>query len=241
MDTARNTRGYDLFKLIVALILLALLIIMLLTLRPPGTTPTTTSPATQTAAAGEVIAPVEGATPIEPEEVALQPTEAAQPTETTAAAVVQIATEPPPQPTATATQAPTPTEEPVAPTAEPAALEPTATPAQPAEEAEATPTPAAAESAGGVDCPLALPPRLAVGDQARVMSNLNLRSDPGLESSLVRTHRVGTVLEVIGGPVCGTFDGGAYLWWEVRLPDGTTGWSAEGSSRANFYFLQAQP
>jgi hypothetical protein len=31
---------------------------------------------------------------------------------------------------------------------------------------------------------------------------------------------------------------GAYLWWQIRLPDGRVGWSAEGSLHGSFYFIE---
>jgi hypothetical protein len=73
------------------------------------------------------------------------------------------------------------------------------------------------------------------------MSNLNLRQAAGINSPLVRTSPAGTLLEITGGPVCEPINSGAYLWWQVTAPDGTQGWSAEGSSTGGFYFLQPQP
>jgi hypothetical protein len=31
---------------------------------------------------------------------------------------------------------------------------------------------------------------------------------------------------------------GAYLWWQIQLPDGNVGWSAEGSLHGSFYFME---
>jgi hypothetical protein len=76
---------------------------------------------------------------------------------------------------------------------------------------------------------------------ARVMSNLHMRASPGIENNLIRTNPAGVVLEVIGGPVCGPYNGSAYQWWEVRAPDGASGWSAEGSTGGSIYFLQPVP
>jgi hypothetical protein len=89
-----------------------------------------------------------------------------------------------------------------------------------------------------VDCPLALKPRLKVGDTAKVTSNLNMRSSAGIGSKLILTNPAGTQLTIIGGPTCEPYQGGAYLWWQVQRSDEQTGWSAEGSLTGKFYFLE---
>jgi len=95
-----------------------------------------------------------------------------------------------------------------------------------------TPLPASA------DCPLALPTRLNLGDTARVTTHLHLRTEAGIGNQLILTNLPGTELTIIGGPVCAPYHRGAYLWWQVSLPNDQTGWSAEGSSSSNFYFLE---
>jgi hypothetical protein len=93
-----------------------------------------------------------------------------------------------------------------------------------------------------VACPLALPPRLKVGMTARVTTNLHFRSSAGIAAgNLVHSNLSGTKLEIIGGPVCVPYNGRAYLWWNVKQPDGATGWSAEGSLTGKFYFLEPLP
>lgn len=91
------------------------------------------------------------------------------------------------------------------------------------------------------DCPLALPPRLQVGKQARVITNLNMRSSPGIKNNWLLTNPRGTILDVIGGPVCTLYEGGAFLWWQVINPAGKTGWSAEARQQGNGYFLEPLP
>jgi hypothetical protein len=71
-----------------------------------------------------------------------------------------------------------------------------------------------------------------------VTNNLNLRASPVFGSTLILTSPTGTELEIIGGPTCQPYQGGAYLWWQVSRSDGQTGWSAEGSINGNFYFLE---
>lgn len=87
-------------------------------------------------------------------------------------------------------------------------------------------------------CDLALATRLAVGQSARVRTNLNLRSAPGLTNQVTTVHITGVRLEIIGGPICTPFENGAYRWWQVQRPDGAVGWSAEGSATNLFYFLE---
>ena len=122
-------------------------------------------------------------------------------------------------PTATPTWTPTPT----------ASMTPTFTPT-----ATYTPTLTATMDI----CSLALESRLGIGKMARVKTNLNFRTAPGLDQKLILTNLFDTRLEIIGGPVCTTYLGGAYMWWEVRRPDGSTGWSAEGSATSRYYFLE---
>ncbi len=95
--------------------------------------------------------------------------------------------------------------------------------------------------AGEVDCPLALPPRLQVGKQAKVLTNLNLRSSPGIQDNWMLTNVAGTKLEVVGGPVCTLYEGGAFLWWQVKNPADVTGWSAEARQQGTSYYLEPIP
>ncbi|NPA06590.1 MAG: SH3 domain-containing protein [Chloroflexi bacterium] len=105
---------------------------------------------------------------------------------------------------------------------------------QPEVSAEPEPTPSPTPSG---DC-AARPARLKVGDTAKVLTNLNLRRTPGIGDNWIMTMPAGTVVEVIGGPVCLPHGDGAYRWWQVRLPDGTTGWAAEAPIHGTNYFLE---
>ncbi|NPA26708.1 MAG: SH3 domain-containing protein, partial [Chloroflexi bacterium] len=87
----------------------------------------------------------------------------------------------------------------------------------------------------------AKPARLKVGESAKVLVNLNLRSSPGIGDNWIMTMPAGTVVEVIGGPKCVPHGDGAYRWWEVRLPDGRTGWAAEAPIHGNYYFMEPVP
>jgi hypothetical protein len=77
-----------------------------------------------------------------------------------------------------------------------------------------------------------------MGDHAVILRRLNFRSSPGIQDNWLLTNLPGTKVEVIGGPQCLPHFAGAYLWWQVKLPNGQTGWSAEGSQFGSFYFIE---
>jgi hypothetical protein len=70
---------------------------------------------------------------------------------------------------------------------------------------------------------------------------LNFRSSPGIQNNWLLTNIPGTKVEVIGGPECTPHSIGAYVWWQIKLPDGQIGWSAEASQYGSFYFLEPIP
>jgi hypothetical protein len=81
--------------------------------------------------------------------------------------------------------------------------------------------------------------QLQVGMQATIQRRLNFRSYPGLFNNLILTNDPDTEVEIVGGPACTRYEkGGAYLWWEIKLPNGLTGWSAEASAFGAFYFME---
>ncbi|MBK9124721.1 MAG: SH3 domain-containing protein [Chloroflexi bacterium] len=85
-----------------------------------------------------------------------------------------------------------------------------------------------------------VPTQLRVGDNALVTTGaLRLRSVPGLGGALVREMPRDTYVRVIGGPT--PIDN--YLWWQLQLLDGTTGWAAEivGTERVLTYTTQPPP
>jgi hypothetical protein len=77
-----------------------------------------------------------------------------------------------------------------------------------------------------------------MGMQAAILRRLNFRSSPGIRNNWVRTNTPGTSVEVVGGPKCIPHLAGAYVWWQIQLPDGNIGWSAEGSIHGTFYFME---
>lgn len=88
-------------------------------------------------------------------------------------------------------------------------------------------------------CSGAPPSIVQVGIQARVTLSdgtplpLRVRDMPG--GAFLLSMEEGTTFSVIGGPQCQ----GGFTWWQVRTPNGTTGWSAEGD--LNTYFMEPAP
>jgi len=80
--------------------------------------------------------------------------------------------------------------------------------------------------------------RLQVGMNAAILRRLNFRSSPGIRDNWLLTNIPGTKVEVVGGPECVAHFAGAYLWWQIKLPDGRIGWSAEASQQGSFYFME---
>jgi hypothetical protein len=114
---------------------------------------------------------------------------------------------------------------------------PTGTPA-----IEPTTTQAAGTPSGIYTCESALArSRLQVSGNATILRRLNFRSSPGIQNNWLRTNLPGTQVEVLDGPVCLPYFNGAYVWWQIRQPDGQVGWSAEISLLGRFYFMEPRP
>jgi len=74
---------------------------------------------------------------------------------------------------------------------------------------------------------------------ATILRRLNFRSSPGIQNNWILTNIPNTKVEVIGGPTCTRYkNGGTYLWWQIKLPNGQIGWSAEASAFGKFYFME---
>jgi len=81
--------------------------------------------------------------------------------------------------------------------------------------------------------------QLQMGMKATIVRYLNFRSSPGILNNWILTNIPNTPVEIIGGPACTRYqNGGAYLWWQIKLPNGLTGWSAEASAFGTFYFME---
>jgi len=87
-------------------------------------------------------------------------------------------------------------------------------------------------------CKPPLPPRLSVGHSARALVHLNVRRTPGIGNNRITTIPPGTVVQVIGGPKCVPYKDSAYMWWNIRLPDGRTGWAAEAALHGEGYYME---
>jgi hypothetical protein len=124
------------------------------------------------------------------------------------------------EPTATGTSA-------AAVTPESTVIKPTATLVTPAE-----------GTSDSASCNTSVPSRLSVGQTARVVQRLNMRSQPSITASILQTNPTGAQVEIIGGPVCTSVGDSAYLWWEIRLTSGTEGWSAESPLNDATYLLE---
>jgi C-terminal peptidase prc len=109
---------------------------------------------------------------------------------------------------------------------------PTPLPPQPSAEIPTAPVVA--------ECPLAMPSHLISSQSAITTTNLNLRSSPGIKDNWLKSIPAGTSVDVLGNSTCTPYLNGAYLWWQVKLPDGTTGWAAEGSLSRDLYFLELE-
>lgn len=65
-----------------------------------------------------------------------------------------------------------------------------------------------------------------------------MRNEASIDATLIQTNSTNTQVEIIGGPVCTPVGDRAYLWWQIRLPDGKEGWSAESQLNSPSYFLE---
>ena len=203
--------AYDLFKTIVALLLAAILLLMLLR----GCAITPAAPA-----------PTQG--------VAVDVTETTLPSP--AATETIITASPVPAAVKPSTTPGAPAATPTSKATEPATVVPEA--ATPTVEPKQEATPAQSQTGS---CATSVPSRLSVGQTALVLRRLNLRSDASIDAPILQTSPTGSQVEIIGGPVCTPIDARAYLWWQIRLADGTEGWSAESPLKEAAYFLEPVP
>lgn len=70
-----------------------------------------------------------------------------------------------------------------------------------------------------------LTPRVSPNSRAEIIGAApsRLRSGPGLSGTQTDLINPGTVIDIIGGPICAD----EYVWWQVAV-NGQTGWVAEG-------------
>ena len=201
MEPSPSSRApwYDLFKLIVALILLMLFLFLFIWMRP--------SPARQPQ-------PVLATFTSQPS-LSTIARPSSTPIRTPTGTPLSTATTPP---TLTPTVVPSPTEPPV----------PEVSPTSTVEALEETNL-----------CEAVSPSQLQVGRRATIVRYLHFRSSPGVMNNWISTNDPGTQVEIIGGPTCTRYQaGGSYLWWQIKLPNGMVGWSAEASASGTFYFME---
>ncbi|GAB4407588.1 MAG: hypothetical protein Kow00106_00470 [Anaerolineae bacterium] len=86
-----------------------------------------------------------------------------------------------------------------------------------------------------IECLGAPPTQVMVGDVVIVTEEdprpLNIRAEPNLAAQRIAQARPGETMQITGGPLCES----GFLWWEVRLDNGITGWAAEGDQSAYFF------
>ncbi|HLO13852.1 MAG TPA: hypothetical protein VK206_03415, partial [Anaerolineales bacterium] len=208
---ATRAPNYDLFKLIVSILLLVLALILMWSSPPQSPAPTA--------------APLVGTSSTTPSINAGQRPEASQTT------VPTSATSPPL--TVTSVSLPSPTVTLVSALTATSLPSPTATLMT---QLSATPIAACRTTTDACDA-AASRSHLRVGMSAILLRRLNFRSSPGIGNNWLLTNKPGTKVEVIGGPECVPHFTGAYVWWQIKLPDGRVGWSAEGSLHGFFYFM----
>lgn len=85
-------------------------------------------------------------------------------------------------------------------------------------------------------CRLAPAAHLKPGAQAEILTNTYFRKAPRW-SEETRIRLVGPQdgpVQIIGGPVCGLYKNGEYVYWQVQLPNGEQGWMAEGDFQQTY-------
>ena len=225
MDLSARATGFDLFKSIVAILLLILF--FLLNWRTTAQSPALISTGHPNPSAAPTTAPTLLVN-VNPTDIPASPNS------------ISLTSTPLPLPSPTATNDSVPTITPLpAPTAtEVAQLTATPLPSQ-IESATSSPSTPIAGTPAGTACDAASSrSHLQTGMSATILRRLNFRSSPGVGNNWLLTNLPGTRVEVVGGPECIPHSRGAYVWWQIKLPDGQVGWSAEASQHGAFYFME---
>ena len=254
MDTSARAPGYDLFKLVIALMLLLIFICLVFWIPaniPQAETPTPTGPPVSPTMTRLVTSTVPPPTPPHTETSTSNKATMTAPslpssTQTSTSSESTSTALPISSPTGTSTAnlltatavffpSPTGTDSPTpSSTSIPTATE------SPIPAPSSTPT-AEIPSDTEVCTAATSRSRLQVGMNATILRRLNFRSSPGIQNNWILTNIPGTQVEIIDGPVCLPHFIGAYLWWQIKLPDGRLGWSAEASLLGRFYFIEPRP
>lgn len=211
MSSSTRAPFYDLFKLVVAILFLLLFLFLMWGQKTQASSESPTALPTLPPTPTTALR----ASPIlvTPSSTALPLTATPQPTNT-------------PLPSPTATSLPALTDTPI-----PAATE--------SPVPETLPTPIVEIPSETNICEAVSRSRLQVGMKATIVRRLNFRSSPGILYNWILTNIPDTQVEIVGGPSCTRYqNGGAYLWWQIKLPNGMIGWSAEASAFGAFYFME---
>ncbi len=244
MESPRRAPGYDLFKSIVAIILLVIFFLLNARTTPQSPTPISTIAAKPSTTLTIVPTPFgnAGLTAIPGSSTSLSLTSTTTPLPSATVTNEFVSTQTPLlSPTTTIASAETipPLPSPiVTESAAPTATPPLSSTATPAPSSTSTPIPgtavaSACESASSRS-------RLQNGTNAIILRRLNFRSSPGIGNNWLLTNIPGTKVEVVDGPECAPHFAGAYVWWQIKLPDGQIGWSAEASQFGSFYFMEPE-
>ncbi|MBC7875684.1 MAG: hypothetical protein H7Y59_00820 [Anaerolineales bacterium] len=210
-DGTKYVPGYDLFKLIVAIILTIILILLLLAEKQNRFEELSLMLAATQRVALPTMTAQPSSTPL--------PTSRVEPTSTTSAPTVTLEpTAVPVEPTPTVVVAATPPTPEPTPTESVAASDPNGCPSNPTQ--------------------IQVNNKVIVNDWLNFRTGPGLHNEiqrtnrPGTEMEVIG----GPVCTVIGGdPPRG------YLWWNVRMEDGREGWSAEAPLNFPNYFLEPNP
>jgi hypothetical protein len=87
----------------------------------------------------------------------------------------------------------------------------------------------------------AAPKRLSVGVNAEVVTltgTLSLRETASTRATVLEKLHPDTIVRVVDGPTCNSFETGYFWWWKVQAPSGRIGWVVEGSDPADPVFIQ---
>ncbi len=83
----------------------------------------------------------------------------------------------------------------------------------------------------GLVCPNTYPTHLKVG--IRVYASLypdlpnRIRKEPNTKSTIIGQIKPGEEADTVDGPACSE----GWIWWKIKMPNGLTGWTAEGDGK----------
>lgn len=92
-------------------------------------------------------------------------------------------------------------------------------------------TPTLTTTASGLVCPNTYPTHLKVG--IRVYASLypdlpnRIRQEPNTKAAIIGLIKPGEEADTVDGPACSE----GWIWWKIKMPNGLTGWTAEGDGK----------